>query len=62
MEPDFKEACRLFYLTKGHLGATPETIFSSYDGYFRRLWGNNERAEYGMNGFEEAYADKIKNG
>ncbi len=59
MEPDFKEACRLFWLTKGHLTATPETIFSCYDGYFRRLWNNNERAVYGMEGFEEAYNKKV---
>lgn len=57
---DLKEACRLFWLTKGHLTATPETIFSCYDGYFRRLWYNNERAEYGMEGFDEAFLHFIE--
>tara|TARA_B100000212_G_C27154108_1_gene438783 strand:- start:62 stop:262 length:201 start_codon:yes stop_codon:yes gene_type:complete len=59
MDVDFKEACRLFWLTKGHLNTSKETIMSCYDGYFRRLWGNNERAVYGMEGFEEAYKKRI---
>ena len=59
MEVDFQEACRFFWLVKGHLGASKETIISSYPGYFKRLWGNNERAGYGMEGFEEAYNKKV---
>jgi len=59
MDVDFREACRLFWLVKGHLGANEKTIISSYPGYFKRLWGNNERAEYGMEGFEEAYNKKV---
>lgn len=57
-EKEFKEACRLFWLVKGHLTATNETIMSSQDSYFKRLWNNNERMEYGMEGFEEAYSNK----
>lgn len=52
--PSHREACRLFWMVKGHLGASEETIFQSYDGYFRRLWGNHE-AVYHEDGFEEAY-------
>ena len=59
MDVDFKEACRLFWLKKGHLGADDKTIISCYDGYFKRLWSNNERAEYGMEGFDEAYNKKV---
>ena len=59
MDVDFKEACRLFWLTKGHLGADNKTIISCSDGYFKRLWNNNERAVYGMEGFDEAYNKKV---
>ena len=55
MDPDIKEACRVFWLVKGHLKSTDATILSSYNGYFKRLWNNNERSGYGMEGFEEAY-------
>ena len=36
MEDDEKEAYRLFWLVKGHLNTSHETIISSYDGYFKR--------------------------
>ncbi len=52
---DHKEAYRLFWLVKGHLHTSEQTILSSADGYFKRLWNNNERSEYGMEGFEEEY-------
>ncbi len=38
MDTDLKEAYRLFYMVKGHLDATPETVLASADGYFKRLW------------------------
>ena len=53
MSQDFKEACRLFWMVKGHLGA-------SADSYFRRLWGNCENY-YKEEGFEEAYQKKLDN-
>ena len=60
MNDDYKEACRLFWLTKGHLyNVSDETILSCYNSYFKRLWGNNERAVYGMDGFEEAYQKRL---
>ena len=55
----FKESCRLFYMVKGHLNVTDNTIIDSADGYFKRLWNNNERSEYGMEGFEEAYKKRL---
>ena len=51
---NFKEKCRVFYITKGHLNVTKQTIEGCYDRYFKRLWCNVEnymREE----GFEEAY-------
>ena len=51
---DKKEAYRLFWMVKGHLNASHETIMDSSDGYFKRLWGNHE-ACYHEEGFEEAY-------
>lgn len=53
-QPSHKEAHRLFWMVKGHLNAPQQTIFQSYDGYFKRLWGNHE-AVYHEDGFEEAY-------
>ena len=50
---DFKEKCRIFYIVKGHLPNT-QTIENCYDGYFERLWGNNE-CYYREEGFEECY-------
>tara|TARA_B100000085_G_scaffold283046_1_gene312840 strand:+ start:696 stop:854 length:159 start_codon:yes stop_codon:yes gene_type:complete len=41
-------------MTKGHLNATEQTIYSCYWGYFKRAWYNEEfyRAE---EGFEEEW-------
>ena len=35
---DLKEHYRLFYMVKGHLDASPETVIASANGYFKRLW------------------------
>ena len=66
---EVKEAYELFWLVKGHLNSTHETIMSSKNGYFKRLWnlhqGENMYDMYG-DGFEEAwkqtqyYKDNIK--
>ena len=56
--PSHKEVCRIFYMVKGHLGATEKTMRGCYDGYFKRLWGNHE-AVYHEDGFEEEY-EKLK--
>ena len=51
-----KEAARLFWLTKGHLNTTEETLRSSHDSYFKRLWvaGSNGAPLYDYeNGFED---------
>jgi len=53
-KPSHKEAHRLFWMVKGHLNTTEETIYNSYDGYFKRLWNNNE-AYLHEEGFEKAY-------
>ena len=51
-----KECCRLFWMVKGHLNTSEETIRSSYNGYFKRLWYNNE-AYIKEEGFEEAWKE-----
>lgn len=51
---DLKEPCRFFYMVKGHLNTSTETILASYDSYFKRMWNNNE-AYLHEQGFEEAY-------
>ena len=53
-----KECCRLFWMVKGHLNTSEETIRSSYNSYFKRLWYNNE-AYIKEEGFEEAYNKKV---
>lgn len=53
-----KEANRLNWLIKGQLidiSESDDTIERLYDSYFKRLWGNIERSEYGAIGFEAAY-------
>jgi|13_taG_2_1085334.scaffolds.fasta_scaffold00005_57 hypothetical protein len=54
-----KEAYRMFWIVKGHLGADEKTVFDCYDGYFRRMWGNHETV-YHLDGFEEAWENKLK--
>lgn len=46
-------------MVKGHLNTSPETIRSSYNGYFKRLWYNNE-AYIKEEGFEEVYKKHLK--
>ena len=36
--PNHKEACRMFWIVKGHLNASEETVMQSANGYFKRLW------------------------
>lgn len=38
LKNDLKEQYRLFYMVKGHLNASPQTVIDSADGYFKRLW------------------------
>ena len=56
--PSHKEIYKMFYMIKGHLNVTEETARASYDGYFRRAWGNHEMV-YHLDGFEEEYAKKF---
>lgn len=53
-----KEANRLNWLVKGQLidkSESDDTVERLYDSYFKRLWNNTERNEYGAVGFEAAY-------
>ena len=59
-----KEAARLFWLTKGHLNTTEETLRSTHDSYFKRLWiaGSNGAPLYDYEeGFEEAWIEYQNN-
>lgn len=49
-----KEAYRLFWMVKGHLSADESTVLASAEGYFKRMWCNNE-AYLHEQGFEEAF-------
>jgi len=58
---DHKEICRVFYLVKGHLNSSEQTIHDSYNSYIKRLWfdGSNGAPLYEYeDGFDEAYAKK----
>jgi len=60
---DLKEEYRLFYMVKGHLNASPETVIQSAEGYFKRLWydGANGAPLYEYEErFEKAWADNQK--
>jgi len=66
MTPEFrKEAYRMFWLVKGHLGChtwSDEAIIKMHDSYFRRLWraGSDGAPLYEREeGFEEAYEEII---
>lgn len=54
---DFKEACRLFWMVKGHLNTEDHVIVECYDGYFKRMWYNEEGYTH-EEGFEEAWEKK----
>jgi len=61
---DLKEYYKVFYMVKGHLDASPQTVIDSYNGYFRRLWidGSNGAPLYDYEEqFEQAWED-IQNG
>ena len=61
MEQNLKEAYRLFYMVKGHLNATPETVLGSAEGYYKRLWydGANGAPLYDYaEQFEKAWREK----
>jgi hypothetical protein len=56
-----KEANRLNWLVKGQLiniNESDATVEQLYDSYFKRLWNNTERSEYGSIGFETAYKQR----
>ena len=63
MEYSHKEACRLFWMVKGHLNTSDSTILSSANSYFNRLWRDGcdgaPIADY-EEGFEEAYNERFK--
>ena len=54
--PSRKEVYKMFYMTKGHLKATEQTIYSCYWGYFKRAWYNEEFCNHGE-GFEQAWKE-----
>lgn len=51
---ELKEAARIFWIVKGHL-TDEATMLDSYNGYFKRLWGNHENCVH-EEGFEEAWS------
>ena len=65
MSPEFrKEAYRLFWLVKGHLGChtwSDEAIIKMHDSYFKRLWCmyQGEDTSVLLEGFEEAYQKRL---
>jgi hypothetical protein len=62
-----KEAYRLFWLVKGHLGChywTDKSIEEMHDSYFKRLWCKYQGDDMSRieDGFEEAYQKLFENG
>lgn len=55
-----KDVARVFWLVKNHL-VDEQTMRQSYDGYFKRIWGNHEIC-YREEGFEEAFTNYQQKG
>tara|TARA_E500000178_G_C16361973_1_gene462168 strand:+ start:24 stop:221 length:198 start_codon:yes stop_codon:yes gene_type:complete len=53
LTPSDRDIAKMFYIVKGHI-TDKKTMEDSYDGYFKRMWGNHEIC-YHEDGFEEAY-------
>tara|TARA_Y100001963_G_C6416353_1_gene280736 strand:- start:158 stop:355 length:198 start_codon:yes stop_codon:yes gene_type:complete len=58
---EIKDAYRCFWMCKGHLETSHETIMEMYPGYFKRLW-YNEEAYIHAEGFEEAWEAVLASG
>jgi hypothetical protein len=59
-----KEANKFYWLVKGQLIPTSwrdTDVEKIYDSYMTRLWGNHERMVYGLEGFDQAYAERERN-
>ena len=57
--PDDKEVMRMFYMTKGHLNSSIETMRSCYWGYWKRAWYNEEFYNHGKKN-EKVYKERMK--
>ncbi len=58
-----KEANRLNWMVKGQLidkSESDSVVEYLYDSYFKRLWGNHERSQYALEGFEAAYENRVQ--
>ncbi len=59
---DLKEEYRIFFMVKGHLNASPQTVMECYNGYFNRLWRDGSDGgplyEYDEQ-FEHAWEKKV---
>lgn len=53
MDVSDKEIAKMFFMTKGHL-TEMKTMTECYNGYFKRMWSNNESYIHEV-GFEEAW-------
>jgi hypothetical protein len=53
MKTSHKEMHRIFYMVKGYI-TSDHIAYTSYDGYIKRLW-HNEEAYMREDGFEEVY-------
>lgn len=55
---ELKDACKLFWTVKGHLPGE-DTILASANGYFKRLW-HDEESYIHEEGWEEAFLHFIE--
>ena len=53
-----KDNAKLFYMIKGHLNTTIDTVNSCSNSYLKRCWYNEESYIY-EEGFEQAYQQFI---
>jgi len=57
LTPSDRDIAKMFYIVKGHI-TDKITMKDSYDGYFKRMWGNHEIC-YHEDGFENAYEEYL---
>ena len=57
MTPSDRDIAKMFFIVKGHI-TDKKTMEDSFDGYFKRMWGNHEIC-YHEDGFEEAYEEYL---
>ena len=55
-EKHLKQCYRLLWIIKGHINMSEADVLAAYEGYFKRVW-YNEESWVSEEGFEEAWEE-----